>query len=106
VPYERSEDEFHCNMSVSGKVSRYGSRVLSEPTRVEFTLHTPSQDRSGDTRKMLPVRCTVYDMQNRPRSSDYVQVTGLPQVKENRLSIMAFGKDVEILARWIPKEKK
>jgi len=105
-PYERSEDEFHQGMSIIGRISKWGSRALSEPTRVEFDLLLPSQERSGDLRKMLCVRCCVYDPKDSYGALDYIQVTGLPQTKGERLNLMAFGKDVEILAKWIPKEKK
>lgn len=106
MPYERDDIEFHQGMSITGRVSKWGCRYLPDPPRYEYDLLLPSQERSGDTRKMLSVRVTSYGEENSPGSNDYVRATGLPAVKNNRLALMVFAKDVEILNKWVSKGKK
>jgi hypothetical protein len=105
MPYDKSEEAFHQGMTIVGKISKWGGRYLDNPYRYEADILLPSQQRKGDFRSMLCVRLTVYDPKDCPGPNDYCRVTGLPQIKGERLNLMAFGIDVKILARWVPKEK-
>ena len=106
MPYEQEGVEFFTGVTIVGKVSKYGSRVLENPPRVEFDLLCPSQRRTTNGRSMLSTRVTVYDPTARPNGNDYVKVYGLPDIQQGRMMLMAFGINVEILNKWIAKEKK
>lgn len=102
MPYESKDIIIHPGVTVVGRVSKYGSRILANPLRIEFDILCKSQRRS-----MFCARVTVYDPGTfRPMANDYVEVSGLPDVAAKRMSLMAFGKDVTILNRWISKKEK
>jgi len=102
MPYESTDIVIHPGVTVVGRVSKWGSRVLSGPDRVEFDVLCKSQRKS-----MFCARVTVFDPGlDKPRALDYVEVSGLPEVSSSRISIMAFGKDVKILNRWVSKKEK
>ena len=103
MPYARDDLEFHQYLEVLGRVSKWGSRVIGDPPRCEFDLLTPSQEYSGTGRKMLCVRICIFDPQGSIGKLDYCKIRGLPKIKNNRLEIMAFSKDVQVINRWIPK---
>lgn len=103
MPYELSDVTFHCLASFTGRLSKWGSRTLQG--RIDFDLLLPSQACDGDTRKMFCVRCTVYDPKDIPGALDYVEIKGRPLSKGSRVELMAFGKDLTILNRWISKKK-
>ena len=102
MPYEKDDVDIFPGVTVVGKVSKWGSRRLENPARLQFDILTESQ---------LPSKfcchVTVYDPDPtcRPSSNDYVSVYGLPKVESRRMSLMAFGINVKILNRWIKKEK-
>jgi len=106
MPYEREGVEFFTGVTIVGKVSKYGSRVLENPPRIEMDLLCPSQRRTANARSMFCVRVSVFDPGDRPNSNDYVRVYGLPDIQQGRMMLMAFGINVEILNKWIAKEKK
>lgn len=101
MPYLPNGEEFHMGMRLIGIVSRWGVRTLQNPYRIEFDLLMPSQEE-----RKTCARCTVYDPHDIPGSNDYVELwTNRPHVHKDRLMVMAFGKDVKILNRWISKKE-
>jgi hypothetical protein len=102
MPYEKTDVTFHCNAGFTGRVSKWGSRVLGpNPQRIEFDLLLPSQ-----TTSMFCVRVTVYDPGDLViGKNDYVKVLGKPTAKDSRVMLIAFGKDVKILNKWRSKNE-
>jgi hypothetical protein len=106
MPYEQNNITCHYEVSYMGKISRWGSRTLANPLRVEFDLLYKTQ-RAG---KMGCVHVTVYDWETyperaMPHSNDWVSVLGLPDPFNKIPQLMCFGKDVRIINRFIPKRK-
>lgn len=101
MPYELDGVDIYPGVTVVGKVSKWGSRRLEDPARVEFDILTRSQ-----STQMFCCRVTVFDPTCLPVSSDYVSVYGLPKVEARRMALMAFGRNVKILNHWISKKEK
>jgi len=103
MPYESKEATFFTGVTIVGRCSKWGSRTLHQPERIEFDVLCRSQ-----RKHMFCARVTVYDP---PAGlavgrNDYVSVMGLPCAEKERIGIMAFGKDVKVLNKWISKKDK